>query len=62
MSLLRDDPALRVYPEHGTFSPWLVEIIRQIARNDRYLSDRTVLYPLDKMIIQTDVIWEREEV
>ena len=60
--IYRDDPILEANTDNGTFSPWLVETIAEIAANDRYLSDRVVLYPFDVLMVSTREAWpEREE-
>lgn len=63
MVLNRDDPLLFANPDNGTFSPWLVETIAEIAANDRYLCDRVVLYQFDVLMVSTREAWPgREEV
>lgn len=60
--LFRDDPLLEANPDNGTWSPYLVGCIEAIAANDRYLSDRVVLYPFDVLMLSTREAWpEREE-
>jgi hypothetical protein len=56
----RDDPRLREYPQYGTWSPYLVRTISQLAANERYQSDRAINMSHGRMLITTVIEWESE--
>lgn len=59
-TIARDGTRLEVCPQYGTFSPWLVEAIREMGEAERLRSDRPGNMPYQRIVVSTEVIWPRE--